>query len=274
MGYVSNRAAQRLRGGRHGAVGLYFPADVRELAFYMEFAFGVADVTANTGNDLLLLTSETNGRARPQIDGLLVVDPTPASFSAVSADLGNVPIVTVGEYRGAHEDRVAAWIAADHRSLARDVLDELERRGAKRPALAAIEEARAPLWAADVVSGYDEWCTQRRITPVKLQAHVTPSDEEIAQLLEHAERQGNDALIWVAQGVAPHALALQARSIGTGLQLATMAAEPGPARIVSVDLRAREYGRAATRLLLRTIEGDVTPGERVEHTAVLAIPEV
>lgn len=273
MGYVSNRAAQRLRGGKNGAVGLYFPADVRELSFYMEFAFGVADVAATTGNDLLLMTSETSRRSRPVIDGLLVLDPAPQTFSGISADRGDSPIVTVGEYRGAREDRVSAWIAADHRGLTGEVLDQLGRRGVKRPAIAAIDEARAPLWAADVVSGYEEWCAQRAIAPVKLRANLTPKDDEITELLQSAERCGCDALLWVAQGIVPHALALQARGVGASLRLATMAAEPGPARVVSVDLRAREYGREAMQLLLRAIAGEVPPGKSVSHIALVVEPE-
>ena len=273
MGYVSNRAAQRLRGGNHGAVGLYFPADVRELSFYMEFAFGVADVAAATGNDLVLLTSNAVGRSRPQIDGLLIIDPAPQSFTEISADMGHAPIVTVGKYRGVHEERVSASIAADHRSLTCEVLTQLERCGVKRPALAAIDEPWAPLWAAEVVEGYQSWCALRDVVPVELQARVTPDDEEIEHLLENAEQLQCDALLWVAQGIVPHALALQARGVGAGLQLAAMAVEPGPPRVVSVDLRAREYGREAMTLLSRAVAGDVVQGEHVEHIATVVSPE-
>src|SRR5690606_23515914 len=126
----------------------------------------------------------------------------------------------------------SASIAADHRNLACEVLTKLERCGVQRPALVAIDETRAPLWAKEVVEGYQTWCTLRGIVPVKLQARVMPDDEVIARLLENAEQLHCDALLWVAQGIVPHALALQARGVGAGLQLAAMAAEPGPPRVV------------------------------------------
>ncbi|MBL3699046.1 LacI family DNA-binding transcriptional regulator [Leucobacter luti] len=271
MGYVSNRAAQRLRGGMHGAIGLDLPADLRELAFYMEFAFGVADVAAAHGHDLLLRTAAAANGTRPHVDGLLVVDPTPKTFPAAIAGLGAAPIVAVGEYRGDGHERVAAWVAADHRRLTAEVLDTLAARGAGVPALGAISEARAPLWAQQVVEGYTDWCAARGIDPLVHRVPVTPSDAEIAAVLTDTAAAGRGALLWVAQSVVPHALALQAQGVGAGVELATMAAEPGPARVVGVDLRPRAYGRAAAELLLRVIDGDGL-GEQLRHEAAIVTP--
>ncbi|QYM77140.1 LacI family DNA-binding transcriptional regulator [Leucobacter luti] len=272
MGYVSNRAAQRLRGGRHGAIGLHLPVDLRELAFYMEFAFGVGDVAAATGLDLLLRTAEATSDSRPQIDGLLVVDPTPDTFPAATSGLGSAPIVAVGEYRGDGHERVAAWIAADHRGLAGEVLDALAAQGAARPAIAAIATPREPLWAGDVVAGYGDWCAIHHRAALVIRVPVSPTDTEIAEALVAAEAAGHDALLWVAQSVVPHALALQAQGIGASVRLGTMAAEPGPARVVGVDLRPREYGRAAAELLLRVIDGAATDSEYVRHEALIVTP--
>ncbi|MHA3683324.1 LacI family DNA-binding transcriptional regulator [Leucobacter sp. HY1908] len=274
MGYVSNRAAQRLRGGKHAAIGLHIPANVRELAFYMELAFGVADVAAMTGNDLLLLTSGASGRARPQIDGLLVVDPEPKAFAAVSSNIGDVPVVTVGEYRGEQEDRIAASIAADHRALTMSVLDQLSQCGVRRPAIAAIEEEWAPMWASEVVAGYRDWCERHGANASILHTQVTPTDAEIIRLLDEVEQRGCDALLWVAQGAVTHALAFQASGVaGEGLTFATMSTEPGPTRVVGVDLEARDYGREAAKLLLKAIDGETDPRESVLHAARIVVPE-
>ncbi|MBL3679602.1 LacI family DNA-binding transcriptional regulator [Leucobacter chromiireducens] len=271
MGYVSNRAAQRLRGGRHGAIGLHLPADLRELAFYMEFAFGVADAAALAGVDLLLRTAHTGGAARPQIDGLLIVDPTPATFGGAVAGLGDVPVVAVGEYRGPERERIAAWIAADHRGLAGEVLDALADTGASRPALAAIESDREPFWASQVVAGYEDWCAKRGVTPEIRRVSVTPNDGEIAATLEAVAAGGCDGLLWVAQGIVPHALALQAQGVAANVRMGAMATELGPPRVVGVDLRPREYGRAAAELLLRVLAGG--GGEQLGHDAVIVRPE-
>lgn len=273
MGYVSNRAAQRLRGGRHGAIGLHLPADLRELAFYMEFAFGVADIAAQAGQDLLLRTADATHESSPQIDGLIVVDPTADTFPAAIRGLGDTPVVAVGEYRGPAADRIAAWIAADHSNLTGEVLDALAARGSAAPALAAIDEVREPLWAGEVVTGYRDWCESRAIEPIVYRVPVQPTDAEIAEVLGRAARDGRDGLVWVAQGIVPHALALQAQGLGVTVRLGTMAAEQGPARVVGVDLRPREYGRAAARLLLDVIAGATPPGGRLRHEALIVAPD-
>src|SRR5699024_10494595 len=83
MGYVSNRAAQRLRGGQYHTIGLQIPSDVRDLPFYAEFAFGAAAVAAEHEKDLLLLSGPANERRHAlAIDGLLAIDPTPDTFSS------------------------------------------------------------------------------------------------------------------------------------------------------------------------------------------------
>ncbi len=272
MGYQSNRAAQRLRGGQHGAIGLHLPADLRELAFYMEFTFGVADVAAERGLDLLLRTAAAGGSPRPGVDGLLVVDPTPDTFPDAVRGLGDAPVVAVGEYRGPGSAAVAASIAADHRGLIGQVLDVLSERGAERPALAALEEQREPLWASDVVAGYRDWCGAHGVQPLVLRVPVAPTDAEIERALAEVEAAGRDALVWVAQSVVPHALALQARGHGAGIQLGTMAVDPGAARAVGVDLRPRAYGRAAAELLLGVLAGAVDAGAHEVHAARLVGP--
>lgn len=238
----------------------------------MEFAFGVADVAAHEGHDLLLRTADATHGLSPQIDGLIVVDPTSDTFPRAISGLGDVPVVTVGEYRGPEADRVAAWIAADHGSLAGEVLEALAARGSATPALAAIDEVREPLWAGEVVSGYREWCDSRSVEPAVYRVPVLPTDAEIAEVLGRAASDGRDGLVWVAQGIVPHALALQAQGLGASVSLATMAAEQGPARVVGVDLRPREYGRAAARLLLDVIDGEAPAGGRLRHEAQIVAP--
>ena len=274
MGYVSNRAAQRLRGGSHGAIGLHIPADVRELSFYMEFAFGAADVAAETGNDLLLLADTAAQRAgrRPSIDGLLALDPAPSSFGEAIARVGPVPIVSVGDYEGPERERVSAWIAADHAGLVREVLDTLGSAGSAAPALVALESEREPLWATHVVDGYRSWCAARGIESVLRRLPVTPEDDAIRSVLEDLAATGADSIVWVGQGLAMRARALwgETRSARTPRPiLATMAAEPGSVGVLGIDLRARDYGRAAARLLLRVISGEAEQGERVVHHARL-----
>lgn len=270
MGYVSNRAAQKLRGGAHGAIGLHIPSDVWELSFYMEFAFGVADVTAETGNDLLLLTGfdAPPGGRRAGIDGLLALDPMPTGFGSVLDLVDEIPVVTVGDYEGPERDRILARIYADHGNLVREVLDALLRGGMVRPALIGLEADREPLWASQVVGGYLAWCRDTGCDPSVTRLPVTPTDAEMLQTLDGFARDGVDSIVWVGQGLALRALTLDRdtdRAPRFRPKMATMAAEPRVENLLGIDLRAREYGRAAARLLLRAIAGGTEPDEHVLH---------
>ena len=274
MGYVSNRAAQRLRGGRHGAIGLSVPGDVRELAFYMELAFGAADAAAGAGSDLLLLADGTGGaRRRPSVDGVIIVDPTPAAFAALLDRVGEAPVVSVGAYRGPGRERVAASIAADHAALVREVLEALAAEGVRCPALVALPERREPEWARDVTEGYAGWCAGRDARPLVLRTAIDPDDAALRALLVAASDAGCDGVVWVAQGLVLRALAVWAATPGAhALPMATMAAEPGTVGVTGVDLRAREYGAAAARLLLGALDGTVAAGAREVHAARVIRP--
>lgn len=285
MGYVSNRAAQRLRGGRHGAIGLSVPHDVRELSFYMELAFGAADAASEAGSDLLLLADAAPGRARrPSIDGAIVVDPTPSAFPCLLERIGDAPLISVGEYVGAERERVSAWIAADHRSLIAEVLDALAEEGASAPALVALPADREPAWAHDVAEGYGAWCAKHRQRPVLMRSALDPTEAELITTMRDAAAAGCDAIVWVAQGLVFRAIAAQSvraefgasgapeAQHGARLLMATMAAEPGALGATGVDLRAREYGRSAVRLLLGVLDGRVAPGTHEVHDARVIRP--
>ncbi|MFD2758429.1 LacI family DNA-binding transcriptional regulator [Gulosibacter faecalis] len=269
MGYVSNRAAQRLRGGRHGAIGLSVPADVGELSFYMELAFGAASAAAEAGSDLLLLADAPAGARRPSLDGVIIVDPTPESFGPLAERVASAPIVTVGEYRGDDSDRVAAWIAADHVALVGEVLDGIVMQGARTPALIGLPEDREPAWAHDVSRGYSAWCAARGVTSTVVRLSLDPDEDDLRRTLGTVRDTGCDSVVWVAQSLVLRALAAD---LASGLIMATMAAEPGTLGLVGADLRAREYGRSAARLLLAVLEGEVLPGTHEVHEARVVLP--
>lgn len=278
MGYVSNRAAQRLRGGRHGAIGLSVPHDVRELSFYMELAFGAAAAASEAGSDLLLLADTTPGAARrPSTDGVIVVDPTPATFPRLVERVGPVPLVSVGEYVGPDQDRVSAWIAADHRSLIAEALDALTDEGVVAPALVALPADREPAWAHDVSEGYRAWCAAHGASPLLLRSVLDPSEAELRATMQRAVDARCDGIVWVAQGLVLRALAAQSTEASAAipaprLTMATMAAEPGAPGVTGVDLRAREYGRSAVGLLLGVLDGAVAPGTHEVHDARVIRP--
>src|SRR5690625_86686 len=257
MGYTSNRAAQQLRSGRHHALGLQIPEDVLNFAFYMEFAFGAAEAAAEHDIDLLLHTKRPG---RPShslaVDGLLIVDPTEESFpTTLVADQQDTPIVAVGAYFGPGAEHVAAWIEADHHSLVQTVLTELQSRGATAPGHVAFTGRSEPLWMSRVTEGYTEWCHTHGIEPHILRAPIEPTDSEIAALLDAAH--DHDALVWTIQGAATRAMAIAARRGDHTTQMATMASDAGSLNLVGIDLRARQYGQSAAKLLLDVLANKV-----------------
>lgn len=272
MGYTSNRAAQQLRSGRHHAIGLQIPEDVLNLAFYMEFAFGAAEAAGEYGIDLLLHTKRPG---RPShslaIDGLLIIDPTEETFPTALIAQRDTPIVAVGAYFGPGAELVNAWIEADHRSLVQTVLTELQRRGASAPGHVALTGRAEPLWMSRVTAGYTDWCYARGIEPHVLRTSIEPGESEIAAILDAAG--DNDALLWTVQGAATRAMALAARRGDHTTQMATMASDPGSSNLVGIDLRAREYGQSAAKLLLDVLADKVEHGSKVLHPAVLSTPK-
>lgn len=272
MGYTSNRAAQQLRSGRHHAIGLQIPEDLLNFAFYMEFAFGAAEAAAENDVDLLLHAKRAS---RPghnlAVDGLLVIDPTEETFPTDLAEQQQTPIVAVGAYSGPGANHVAAWIEVDHRSLVQEVLAELKRQGAETPGHVTLSGRPQPIWMSQVTEGYEEWCRAQRIEPRIMRASIEPSDMEITEVLEAAH--GCDALVWTIQGAATHARAVAARRGDHAIQMATMASDPGASNLVGIDLRARQYGQSAARLLLGVLESKIEQGTRITHTARLVAPE-
>ncbi|GAA2178691.1 LacI family DNA-binding transcriptional regulator [Leucobacter tardus] len=282
LGYVTNRAAQRLRGGEHGAIGLRVPTDLQSLAFYMEFAFGVADFAAEAGRDLVLFTGDPHRSSRElPVDGLLVLDPVRDDPFAVLATSAKLPWVSVGPYTGAGAEGLAGSIAVDHHALTQRVLDRLQRSGSGRPALVAIDPARAPLWGAQVLSGYADWCATHAVAPLVLDCAVEPSDARLQELVGAVASDGDhDAVVWVAQGLAARALALADRDTPADdsrtLRMATLAgdlrAESGVADLVSADLRPRAYGHAAAEVLERALSGGPERLDHVTHRAEIVGP--
>ena len=273
MGYERNRAAQRLRGGRHGAIGMQIPEDVQELAFYMEFAFGVAARAATLGQDLVLLANgDAKRSSSPAIDGVLALDATAETFAAALAAAGSSPVVSVGEYRGPGHERQAAWIAADHRKLIEDLLEVLASAGYTAPALVGFLPDREPLWGAQLRVGYEQWCARTGRDPHLYNAQIALADADMLDIMQHAAEDGADAVIWAAQGHARRAEAMQAAQGSAPMLMASMALGPSDDGMAGVDLRARDYGQAATDLLFAAINGTVEPGASVLHEARIVAP--
>ena len=136
MGYVANPAARNLRSGRRGAVALYVPERLMGYAFYMEFAFGVAQRARSSGVAISLVAAAPAGGLRTllaHVDAFILVDPLtgdPFVEAVVACDL---PVVAAERVLSGPQPTTT--VETDHEGALVALLDHLWDQGARSPAL-------------------------------------------------------------------------------------------------------------------------------------------
>lgn len=280
MGYVSNRAARLLRRSRTGALGLYIPGHVRNLSFYMDFAFGAADESALHDLDLTLIGrahSDAIRIAPPRVDGLIAIDALagdPVLESLLASDL---PVVTAGRMLDAPENRALAVIEIDHYTMATTLLEAIRAAGGRRPALLGSDEKFSSAYTVDVSRAYVDWCCEHNIEPIQFSLSVTPTDRQLSRAVRDIVSHGTaDGLISVATGVAGRAAPVL-QSLGLSLaddfHLGSLSGDPTTElvnpQIHAVDLRPREFGHESVNFLREVISGQSAETSRRSHHAQL-----
>jgi DNA-binding LacI/PurR family transcriptional regulator len=271
MGYVSNRAARSLRSSRIGAIGLSIPAVARNVAFYMDFAFGVARGAEASRADLTLFAREPAPDRSFQVDGAVIIDAPPDEPLVASLLAAGVPVVTVGRYTGLGADRIAGVLNARHDQLQQAVLDELRRRGWTRPAMIAVDDALSSSWAVETRERYLTWCARNGVRPLIHEVGLDEAPSALADALTALiERDEADAIICGGQGYAAQSqLVLEDRGLVVcrDVALASFAGdrltEIGNPRISAIDLAPSDYGAAAASLLGDLL--DAPPQETVHR---------
>lgn len=280
LGYVSNRAAQRLRGSRSQSIGLHLFPNSQGRRFYMQFVFGVMEHSAEMSLDLTLLT-ENHRNPRPRslwADGMLVLDPAPNDPFIEQAARTGIPVVAVGALSPEQRPLVRGQLSGGQDQFTPMVLDRLRAEGVERPAIIALREEFEPLWAAEAREIYLAWAQREGVRPLVLRTSFWPSDQEIEDIIDTLDDQGDiDGALVVQQGIAgPLAKRYLARH-GQAMWVATLAADPateqGIERLMAVDLSAQTYGRKAAQFLTGLIEDDSGEFEwRVNRDVALLVP--
>ncbi|WGW11489.1 LacI family DNA-binding transcriptional regulator [Saxibacter everestensis] len=288
MGYVSNRAARHLRGSQTGSIGLYVPKQVRNLAFYMEFAFGAADQASLAEYDLTLFGREPKAHASFPVDAAIAVDPLPGDPMLERLLAAKFPLVTAGRLLGndratgtAGTDVPAGVIEIDHRRTTTEILDGLAHIGVRRPAFLAPDSRFGSSFTVDTIGAYRSWCADRNTEPLTLPLTVTPTDSELFIAVRTLiGDSGVDGLVCAAQGLAGRAavfLPQLGQELGRSIQLASLVGDPvtelrNPA-ISSVDLRPREFGENAVDFLLEILNGTTPPSPHRRENAEVRLAE-
>ena len=275
MRYVSNRAARQLRTHSTEALALYIPPHVRNMTFYMPFAFGAADQASLYSHDLTLVAQRTGGTPTwSQVDGVIIIDAEADDPVLQSLIDSEVTVVTAGRIAGFPESRVAGIIEIEHRKMCKELLDDLAHQGASKPAFIAPTTGPAHSWSAEIRAGYLSWCSDRGVPANIVTLDPFPTNAELeAALREVLADPETDSILFGWQDIANRGeLQLERLHLRQGkpLRLAAWASSEEDLHTsypTALDLRPREFGQAAVTLLRDVIEQPSTETVRRLHQA-------
>ncbi|WP_433531984.1 LacI family DNA-binding transcriptional regulator [Micromonospora sp. CA-263727] len=266
LGYVPNRAARQLRGGRTGTIGVYVPGVPSTSEFYMRFVFGIMERAAARDRDITILTASGRRSVRA-LDGVIVADPhQDDDFVAVLLGSG-IPVVCFERPPDGMRAEVVLW--ADHHRAITGLLDQMASAGARHPALVLPPETGD--WAAQLGSGYRDWCARHGVAPVSAHHPWVPSPPEVSRAVEQVlAHPGVDALVCASVDTAPVAVQVlrqHGRQVGRDMLLASATESSvlrlGQPPITALDLSPLDAGRRCADLLDGLIGGG--PGGVYEH---------
>ena len=278
-GYAPNRAARTLRRGTTATLGLYFPPAGRSLAFYMDFTFGAAEAAAEGDQDLTILTQVHRSNRRPALDGVVAVDARPGDPMIEQLVASRAPMVAAGRLPGEQQGR-AAVIEIDHRRMATQMFDHLHAQGAHQVVFVAPDESFDSAWSGDIRLAYRAWCRRSGLQSCLRRVAVAPRLATLQRLIDDTvvprlRPEAPIGVVFAAQSLAGRALPIllsQGLRVPTDCVIGGLVGDPVERHsplISTLDLRARQFGRQAVRLLLSMAAGTAHPGDRVEHGAVL-----
>ncbi|MFB8353298.1 LacI family DNA-binding transcriptional regulator [Streptomyces niveus] len=262
LGYSPNRNARSLRTSVTETVALHIPEFLTSAEYYLSFVFGVTEQAARAGLNVTMISSghPPHRAALPQVDGLVLCDPTAGDPVVEALMNSGLPVVTAERYVGGKES--TGVVRPDHETGTVELLDHLRDMGAVRPALLACDSTAER--AATVLDTYRRWCVRNGLPDT---VHKVPFGSppevpraEVARML--AGSPETDAVVCAADGAAVTVLPgirAAGRTVGKDLLLAscvdstTMRLTDPP--ITAIDLRPRDLGVECAQLLSEILSG-------------------
>lgn len=262
LGYFANSAAQSLRHGGVGTVGLYARWSAGAAAeWYVSVFQGVLERANAIGTDVVVL-SDLDGLRRsgvPRCEGVIVIDPDADDPVMRRLLNGTLPVVT--GYEALERRAVRGWVRADHGTAFKSLAEHLEERGARSVGFIYCPE-RTP-WAMELKDAYDAWSACTSIECRSAPAPVLWSPAQIDEALDGWLDGFNavDAVICCPVGSATYVASRaqeRGRSIGRDLLLASCvdgaAMENWTPSITAIDDHPKVFGSACFDLLLRCLD--------------------
>ncbi|MEV4619170.1 LacI family DNA-binding transcriptional regulator [Asanoa sp. NPDC049573] len=283
-GYVANPSARSLAGGRNRIIGVYtfepvFPTT--GVDFYFPFLLGMEQEAAELGHDLLLFTSAggdrqifRDGSTRLALaDGALLLGRNPNVEEIEQLRDSGYPFVYVGhrEVTGAP----ISYVAADYTTATQQLTQRLFEQGHERVAYARIGEGEAQP-SRDREKGFRQAFRAggKLIGPV----WTLESAQDVAGLVDEIVAAGITGLVAEQQLLAEQVRAAAGRrglSIPDDLSVVVLGdptgAEHDDVEWTGLEVPRQEMGRAATRLLVRSLDAEERAAVR-ESVACTIIP--
>jgi len=269
LGYRANRHARGLRSGRSGTLALLLPVrasvpadEALSLDFYMRLASSAASAAFSQDEALMLLPPAIvqTGLRGIELDGGIVVDPSPLDPRVSLLSGQGLPVVTIERDLGRPDD--PWYVASETDANTRQVLDHLAAQGARRIALLVPKTDWG--WATETLTAYDAWVREhgapRLVVPVAMQPGEESAFVAARRLL--ARRNPPDAVFVVAarfiRGVLRAAKA-ESRQVPGELLIAagvdTIQAREGDPPVTALDLHPERQAEAAVEMLLTRLDG-------------------
>lgn len=274
LGYLPNRSAAALRRGQTGILGLHLPDNTTDLQFYMNFAFGLSSIVAQSGYDVLL--NHEGSRANPVavVDAAVVVDwAIDLQLPTMLANAG-IPVFAVDGVPS--EDAPATGvISTDYHARTADIANCAFDSGAKRPLLLSSSSLAQAAWQEEIRQGLELTCGERGLPLAYADMRVGSTAGEVVAVLEQLiASEQPDFLVCTGErwaGIARSYLKLGTPESSVPW-LASTSGDPitevASEHITAIDPRPYEYGQHCGKLVTDFLNGQGAPNRSTWNSRI------
>ena len=280
LGYSPNVAAQSLRGGRTGLIGVHtyeriFPVSPEH--YYHQFLVGVEEEASALGLDLVLFTSTQKSATQRSVfveghnrmrlaDGAVILGAHKDDAELKRLSEEGFPIVSIGRLVSSGYE--VASVAADYGAVLVDTVAQLQRHGHERILYVGHEERRTA--RQDRYNGYQAGCQAAGVAP-GAPAFIAPGLID-GSWLSSVQASG---ITGIVAETSAHAQALYSAAasakifIPEALSLVCLDVSPNPGSYVPwshIDVPRREMGRQSLRVLINLLDG------KIDHDYSVTVP--
>lgn len=280
LGYSPNVAAQSLRGGRTGLIGVHtyeriFPVSPEN--YYHQFLVGVEEEASALGLDLVLFTSTQKSAAQRSVylegrnrmrlaDGAVILGARKDDAELRRVSEEGFPIVSIG--RLTSSDYKVASVAADYRSVLVDTVSQLHEHGHERMLYVGHEERLSARQGR-----YDGYRAGRRSAGLAegAPAFISPALVDSAWLSSVRE----SGVTGIVAETAAHAQAIYSAAAAGGISipddisLVCLDVSPNPNSFVPwshITVPRYEMGRQSLKVLIDLLDG------KIDHDFSVSLP--